>query len=69
MDKIISDPLKKKKILNFISFCRFYMPHGLAIDQQNDYYTTDVGSHQVIKWSLSHGYVRSYFFESWQEGM
>ncbi|VDK75979.1 unnamed protein product [Litomosoides sigmodontis] len=32
------------------------MPHGLAIDKQNDYYTTDVGSHQVIKWSLSHGY-------------
>lgn len=42
------------------------MPHSLAIDQQNDYYTTDVGSHQVIKWSLSHGYVRSYFFESWR---
>ncbi|KAK6105982.1 Copper type II ascorbate-dependent monooxygenase C-terminal domain family protein [Brugia pahangi] len=34
---------------------KFYMPHGLTIDQQNDYYTTDVGSHQVIKWSLSHG--------------
>lgn len=45
------------------------MPHSLAIDQQNDYYTTDVGSHQVIKWSLSHGYVRSYFFESWRGGI
>uniref|UniRef100_A0A0R3RRY3 Peptidylglycine monooxygenase n=1 Tax=Elaeophora elaphi TaxID=1147741 RepID=A0A0R3RRY3_9BILA len=46
---------------------KFYMPHGLTVDQQNDYYTTDVGSHQVIKWSLSHGYVRSYFLNHVKE--
>ncbi|VDK73269.1 unnamed protein product, partial [Onchocerca ochengi] len=40
---------------------KFYMPHGLAIDQQNDYYTTDVGSHQVIKWTLSHGSLSEVF--------
>ncbi|EFO26356.1 hypothetical protein LOAG_02126 [Loa loa] len=40
---------------------KFYMPHGLAIDQQNEYYTTDVGSHQVIKWSLSHGSLSQVF--------
>uniref|UniRef100_A0A915EJ59 peptidylamidoglycolate lyase n=1 Tax=Ditylenchus dipsaci TaxID=166011 RepID=A0A915EJ59_9BILA len=27
----------------------FYMPHGLTIDSQGDYWLTDVGSHQVIK--------------------
>ncbi|VDO46160.1 unnamed protein product [Onchocerca flexuosa] len=37
------------------------MPHGLAIDQQNDYYTTDVGSHQVIKWTLSQGSLSEVF--------
>ncbi|VBB33239.1 unnamed protein product [Acanthocheilonema viteae] len=40
---------------------KFYIPHGLAVDQQNDYYTTDVGSHQVIKWSLSHGSLSQVF--------
>ncbi|CAG9535368.1 unnamed protein product [Cercopithifilaria johnstoni] len=40
---------------------KFYMPHGLTVDQQNDYYTTDVGSHQVIKWSLSHGSLSQVF--------
>ncbi|VDN18019.1 unnamed protein product [Gongylonema pulchrum] len=34
---------------------KFFMPHGLTIDQQNDYYTTDVGSHQVIKFFMPHG--------------
>ena len=31
----------------------FYMPHGIFVDESNYYYTTDVGSHQVIKWKLS----------------
>ena len=31
------------------------MPHGIYIDDENYYYTTDVGSHQVIKWQLSNG--------------
>ncbi|KAE9546678.1 hypothetical protein FO519_010110, partial [Halicephalobus sp. NKZ332] len=31
----------------------FYMPHGIFVDQSNYYYTTDVGSHQVIKWKFS----------------
>uniref|UniRef100_A0A9J2PRR0 Peptidylglycine monooxygenase n=1 Tax=Ascaris lumbricoides TaxID=6252 RepID=A0A9J2PRR0_ASCLU len=33
----------------------FYMPHGIFVDTNNDYFTTDVGSHQVIKWRLSNG--------------
>jgi hypothetical protein len=33
----------------------FYMPHGLFIDEENNYYTTDVGTHQVIKWKYSNG--------------
>jgi hypothetical protein len=33
----------------------FYMPHGIFIDEDNNYYTTDVGSHQVIKWKYSNG--------------
>jgi len=31
----------------------FYMPHGIFVDESNNYYTTDVGSHQVIKWEFS----------------
>uniref|UniRef100_A0A914PSQ3 peptidylamidoglycolate lyase n=1 Tax=Panagrolaimus davidi TaxID=227884 RepID=A0A914PSQ3_9BILA len=31
------------------------MPHGLFIDEENNYYTTDVGTHQVIKWKYSNG--------------
>uniref|UniRef100_A0A914YWB6 peptidylamidoglycolate lyase n=1 Tax=Panagrolaimus superbus TaxID=310955 RepID=A0A914YWB6_9BILA len=33
----------------------FYMPHGIFIDEDNYYYTTDVGTHQVIKWKYSNG--------------
>ncbi|VDM43283.1 unnamed protein product [Toxocara canis] len=34
---------------------QFYLPHGIFVDTNNDYFTTDVGSHQVIKWRLSNG--------------
>lgn len=27
--------------------CRFYMPHGLTIDSQGNYWITDVAMHQV----------------------
>ncbi|VDN01888.1 unnamed protein product [Thelazia callipaeda] len=33
----------------------FYIPHSIAVDAENNYYTTDVGSHQVIKWAVSEG--------------
>ncbi|KAH7728406.1 Protein PAMN-1 [Aphelenchoides avenae] len=31
---------------------KFYLPHGILVDASNYYYTTDVGSHQVIKWKV-----------------
>ncbi|KAI1731404.1 NHL repeat domain-containing protein [Ditylenchus destructor] len=33
----------------------FYMPHSIFVDDSNYYYTTDVGSHQVIKWEIRKG--------------
>jgi hypothetical protein len=27
---------------------QFYMPHGLATDNEGNYWLTDVGTHQVI---------------------
>uniref|UniRef100_A0A915Q3W7 Peptidylglycine monooxygenase n=1 Tax=Setaria digitata TaxID=48799 RepID=A0A915Q3W7_9BILA len=54
-----SEPNGTLSLLDKYGHKKFYMPHGLAIDQQNDYYTTDVGSHQVIKWTLSQGFIRS----------
>lgn len=41
-------------------FFRFYMPHSIFVDESNYYYTTDVGSHQVIKWEISEGKI--FFF-------
>ena len=29
-------------------FCRFYLPHGLSIDKDGNYWVTDVALHQVI---------------------
>ena len=37
------------------TYFRFYLPHGIFIDDDNNYYTTDVGSDQVIKWQYSKG--------------
>ncbi|MFH4975419.1 hypothetical protein AB6A40_002128 [Gnathostoma spinigerum] len=34
---------------------QFFMPHGIYVDENNDIYTTDVGSHQVIKWTVASG--------------
>ncbi|KAI6203041.1 putative peptidyl-glycine alpha-amidating monooxygenase T19B4.1 [Aphelenchoides besseyi] len=34
---------------------QFYLPHGVFIDDSSYIYTTDVGSHQVIKWRLRSG--------------
>ncbi|VDK48630.1 unnamed protein product [Anisakis simplex] len=39
----------------------FYLPHGIFVDTNNDYFTTDVGSHQVIKWRLSNGKLQKQF--------
>ena len=41
--------------IRIVKILRFYMPHGFAIDQENFYYTTDVGSLQVTKWEISNG--------------
>ncbi|XP_058126598.1 peptidyl-alpha-hydroxyglycine alpha-amidating lyase 1 isoform X2 [Anopheles ziemanni] len=32
----------------------FYMPHGLAIDHEDNYWLTDVALHQVFKFDLKH---------------
>jgi len=35
-------------VMNMVpSYCRFYMPHGLTIDSQGNYWITDVAMHQV----------------------
>lgn len=34
---------------------QFYLPHGIFVDDSGYVYTTDVGSHQVIKWKISDG--------------
>ena len=31
------------------------MPHGIFVDDDGYFYTTDVGSHQVIKWKVRNG--------------
>lgn len=31
------------------------MPHSIFVDASNYIYTTDVGSHQVIKWEIRNG--------------
>ena len=35
----------------WFSLDRFYLPHGLVIDQSGNYWLTDVGMHQVFKYS------------------
>uniref|UniRef100_A0A452RVP6 Peptidylglycine alpha-amidating monooxygenase n=1 Tax=Ursus americanus TaxID=9643 RepID=A0A452RVP6_URSAM len=30
-------------------FCRFYLPHGLSVDKDGNYWVTDVALHQVFK--------------------
>uniref|UniRef100_A0A182IJZ6 peptidylamidoglycolate lyase n=1 Tax=Anopheles atroparvus TaxID=41427 RepID=A0A182IJZ6_ANOAO len=32
----------------------FYMPHGLTIDHEDNYWLTDVALHQVFKFDLKH---------------
>ncbi|TKR63370.1 hypothetical protein L596_027210 [Steinernema carpocapsae] len=34
---------------------QFYLPHGIFVDGSDNYYTTDVGSHQVRKLKLENG--------------
>lgn len=29
--------------------CRFYLPHGLTVDNDDNLWVTDVGAHQVFK--------------------
>jgi len=39
------------KILNSWGANQFIMPHGLTVDKQNNIWVTDVGLHQVLKFS------------------
>uniref|UniRef100_A0A1I8BAJ1 Peptidylglycine monooxygenase n=2 Tax=Meloidogyne hapla TaxID=6305 RepID=A0A1I8BAJ1_MELHA len=43
------------KILAKYGKKRFYLPHGIFVDHNGFIYTTDVGSHQVIKWRIKNG--------------
>uniref|UniRef100_A0A8R1HR21 peptidylamidoglycolate lyase n=1 Tax=Caenorhabditis japonica TaxID=281687 RepID=A0A8R1HR21_CAEJA len=40
---------REKKVIDEFGAGLFYMPHGLTIDSNGDYWVTDVGSHQVHK--------------------
>ncbi|KAF1768460.1 hypothetical protein GCK72_000272 [Caenorhabditis remanei] len=40
---------REKKVVDEFGAGMFYMPHGLTIDSNGDYWVTDVGSHQVHK--------------------
>lgn len=31
----------------YICACRFYLPHGLSVDKNGNYWVTDVALHQV----------------------
>ncbi|KAI1239736.1 hypothetical protein IHE44_0011164 [Lamprotornis superbus] len=42
----------QKNVFNFILLhcvCRFYLPHGLSVDKNGNYWVTDVALHQVFK--------------------
>lgn len=39
----------------------FYLPHGIFVDDSDYIYTTDVGSHQVIKWKVNGGKLEQVF--------
>ena len=41
------DHIKKYHNVMLTLSCRFYMPHGLTIDSQGNYWITDVAMHQV----------------------
>uniref|UniRef100_A0A915LS27 Peptidylglycine monooxygenase n=1 Tax=Meloidogyne javanica TaxID=6303 RepID=A0A915LS27_MELJA len=45
----------KPKLLAKYGEKRFYLPHGIFVDHNAFIYTTDVGSHQVIKWKINNG--------------
>uniref|UniRef100_A0A0N5AQP0 Peptidylglycine monooxygenase n=1 Tax=Syphacia muris TaxID=451379 RepID=A0A0N5AQP0_9BILA len=40
---------------------RFYLPHGIHISSQNEYFTTDVGSQLITKWKISKDGLREIF--------
>ncbi|CAF0847958.1 unnamed protein product [Brachionus calyciflorus] len=44
--------VKKKTEIGSWGANRYYMPHGLTIDFENNIWVTDVGLHQVFKFSL-----------------
>uniref|UniRef100_A0A915P101 Peptidylglycine monooxygenase n=1 Tax=Meloidogyne floridensis TaxID=298350 RepID=A0A915P101_9BILA len=46
---------EKPKLLAKYGEKRFYLPHGIFVDHNAFIYTTDVGSHQVIKWRINNG--------------
>lgn len=37
------------------NICRFYLPHGLTVDADNNVWVTDVALHQVFKFSQGGG--------------
>lgn len=48
-NKTIAIISREKKVIDEFGAGLFYMPHGLTIDNNGDYWVTDVGSHQVHK--------------------
>lgn len=36
-----------------VFYLRFFLPHGIHINNKNEYFTTDVGAHLVTKWKIT----------------
>ncbi|KAF7640047.1 hypothetical protein Mgra_00000490 [Meloidogyne graminicola] len=52
---VIDTDNEKPQLLAKYGQKRFYLPHGIFVDINGFVYTTDVGSHQVIKWHIKNG--------------
>ncbi|KAK6727683.1 hypothetical protein RB195_005396 [Necator americanus] len=50
---IVSITGNETRIVKKLGKNKFYLPHGIYMDNEGYLYTTDVGSHTVAKWKLS----------------
>ena len=53
---VIADLFAFRSCLHVFTIRRFFMPHGLTVDHENNTWLTDVALHQVCAQSLLCGY-------------